>query len=89
MSQTTAIKANSVPTPPTHGTKAPGHSIIQETRSSNGSLYLNDIWRLAREKWEAAGRPNGDSSRFWLEAERELLQAPDGLPIASWIRPTK
>jgi hypothetical protein len=35
---------------------------------------LNDIWRLARQKWEMAGRPEGDSSRFWLEAEKELLQ---------------
>jgi hypothetical protein len=35
---------------------------------------LNDIWRLARHKWEAAGKPDGDSSRFWLEAEQELLQ---------------
>jgi hypothetical protein len=24
-------------------------------------------------KWEAAGRPEGDGSRFWLEAEQELL----------------
>jgi len=25
-------------------------------------------------KWEAAGRPEGDGSRFWFEAEQELLQ---------------
>jgi len=24
-------------------------------------------------KWEAAGRPDGDGSRFWLEAEQELF----------------
>jgi DUF2934 family protein len=28
----------------------------------------------AHKKWEAAGKPNGDSLRFWLEAERELAQ---------------
>ena len=28
----------------------------------------------AHQKWEAAGRPNGDGVKFWLEAERELLQ---------------
>jgi hypothetical protein len=28
----------------------------------------------AHEKWVAAGRPKGDGSHFWLEAERELLQ---------------
>lgn len=26
-------------------------------------------------KWEAAGRPGGDGLSFWVEAERELLQA--------------
>jgi len=25
-------------------------------------------------KWEAAGRPDGDGFRFWLEAEREVLR---------------
>ena len=47
------------------------------------SLCLNDIWRLARQKWEAAGRPPGDSGRFWLEAEQELVQTesePDAIP---------
>ena len=39
------------------------------------SLCLNDIWRLAHQKWEAAGRPGGDNSCFWAEAEQELLQA--------------
>jgi hypothetical protein len=28
----------------------------------------------AYQIWEAAGRPAGDGVRFWLEAERELLQ---------------
>jgi hypothetical protein len=38
------------------------------------SLTLNDIYLLARRKWNAAGRPTGDSIRFWLEAEQELRQ---------------
>jgi hypothetical protein len=25
-------------------------------------------------RWEAAGKPAGDGAKFWLEAERELLQ---------------
>jgi DUF2934 family protein len=29
----------------------------------------------ARQKWEAAGKPNGDDLRFWLEAEQEILQS--------------
>ena len=28
----------------------------------------------AYQKWEAAGKPNGDGVNFWLEAEQELLQ---------------
>jgi DUF2934 family protein len=28
----------------------------------------------AHQKWEAAGEPDGDSLRFWLEAEREISQ---------------
>jgi hypothetical protein len=52
---------------------------------------LNDIWRLARHKWEAAGRPDGDHSRFWLEAEQELLQAEgitfgQNIPTADGVR---
>ena len=36
-----------------------------------------DVIRLsAYFKWESAGRPCGDGVSFWLEAERELLQAP-------------
>jgi hypothetical protein len=31
------------------------------------------VW--AYQKWEAAGKPTGDGVNFWLEAERELLQA--------------
>ena len=26
-------------------------------------------------RWEAAGKPAGDSVKFWLEAEQELLRA--------------
>ena len=74
MAQTTVITTNRVATPFTRGTEAPSRSRSDEARSRNGSLYLNDIWRRAREKWEAAGKPPGDSTRFWLEAEQELLQ---------------
>ena len=34
----------------------------------------DDIRQRAYLKWEAAGRPHGDGSHFWAEAERELLQ---------------
>ena len=37
-------------------------------------LNPDEIRRRAYEKWEAAGRPGGDGSHFWVEAERELRQ---------------
>jgi Protein of unknown function (DUF2934) len=36
--------------------------------------FLNDIRDLAHKKWTAAGRPPGDCTRFWLEAEQEIRQ---------------
>jgi hypothetical protein len=27
---------------------------------------------FAHQKWELAGKPEGDSTQFWLEAEKEL-----------------
>ena len=35
----------------------------------------DDIRRLAYRKWEEAGRPEGDGSEYWLQAERELKHA--------------
>ena len=35
---------------------------------------LDIIRRRAYQKWEAAGWPDGQSDRFWLEAEREVYQ---------------
>ena len=35
---------------------------------------LNDIHDRAYQKWQAAGRPAGDCTRFWLEAEVEILE---------------
>jgi hypothetical protein len=32
-----------------------------------------EIRLRAYQKWEAAGKPDGDGTEFWLEAERELL----------------
>lgn len=45
-------------------------STRQPTRPA---VTLNDIRELAQSKWLAAGRPEGDGMRFWLEAEQELL----------------
>jgi hypothetical protein len=58
---------------PASHTASPKDVPRQECAPKGGSVYLNDIWRLARQKWDLAGRPDGDSNRFWLEAEQELL----------------
>jgi Protein of unknown function (DUF2934) len=44
--------------------------------SSNGTHLPEEEVRLrAYQKWEAAGRPDGDGVGYWLEAEQELLHA--------------
>lgn len=46
----------------------------QATVSPQPSVPTPDeIRRLAYAKWEAAGRPPGNGSDFWLQAEKELL----------------
>ena len=46
----------------------------QATVSSQPSVPTPDeIRQLAYAKWEAAGKPPGDGSDFWLQAEKELL----------------
>jgi hypothetical protein len=37
-------------------------------------LLLNDIRDLAHKKWVDAGRPQGDCTRFWQEAELEIQE---------------
>jgi Protein of unknown function (DUF2934) len=74
MSQQTATAASSAP-PSREGKRCNPRS--DQAIPGSGSLCLNEIWLLARLKWEMAGRPDGDSSRFWLEAEQELLRERD------------
>jgi hypothetical protein len=38
-------------------------------------VSVEDIRLTAYQKWEAAGKPNGDGIKFWVEAERELQSA--------------
>jgi hypothetical protein len=45
------------------------HSLAPQPNSSEENLRL-----LAYFKWEAAGKPEGDGTPFWLEAEHELSQ---------------
>jgi hypothetical protein len=40
--------------------------------TANGYADEQTIRLRAYERWEAAGRPEGDGVQFWLEAEKEL-----------------
>jgi hypothetical protein len=37
------------------------------------TVSTEEIRQCAFQKWENAGRPNGDGIQFWLEAEHELI----------------
>jgi len=50
--------------------------------SPNDQPVFEEVIRLwAYQKWEAVGKPGGNGVNFWLEAEREILQA---MSSASW-----
>ena len=63
----------------------------QATVSPQPSVPTPDeIRQLAFEKWEAAGKPPGDGSDFWLQAEKELLDrnVVGGSPVRTRRRHT-
>jgi hypothetical protein len=41
------------------------------------------IEKRAHELWEAEGCPEGRELEFWLQAERELAEAPEAVPAGS------
>jgi hypothetical protein len=41
------------------------------------------IEKRAHELWEAEGCPEGRELEFWLQAERELAEAPGAAPAGS------
>jgi len=60
-------------------TLAPASSVntwvLGEPTPYGKAMYENAVRVRAYQKWETAGKPGGDGVKFWLEAERELLQA--------------
>jgi hypothetical protein len=40
----------------------------------DASSHEDEIWPVAKRKWEEAGRPAGDGVQFWLAAEEEILR---------------
>ncbi len=66
-----ATLAQSSPTGPTPATQTAG-----DDKEHNAQLVSAENIRLcAYRKWEAAGKPTGDSVQFWLEAEQELVES--------------
>ena len=67
MSQTTTL-------PRLTGSKSKtSEAIPAKRRLAEKRTIPEGIIRIrAYQKWEAAGKPEGQSLRFWLEAEREL-----------------
>jgi hypothetical protein len=65
--KTSPSKAAAVPQP------QPMEGVNRTTAPATASKDRIQI--LAYLKWEAAGKPCGDGSAFWLEAERELSQS--------------
>jgi Protein of unknown function (DUF2934) len=47
-----------------------------KSAGARSHVTLNEINQLAYRKWSAAGSPPGDCTRFWLEAEHDLVEEP-------------
>lgn len=75
MRKKSATVAKPAPPQPTEQVSATGPSGTGATTGNGKSVSSDDIRLRAYQKWEAAGRPGGDGINFWVEAERELLQA--------------
>jgi len=67
-----ATSANTGPVPPT----STGETTIASSDKDQNTkaASLEEIRLRAYQKWEAAGKPNGDGFQFWLEAKQELMQ---------------
>ncbi len=69
-----SVPASELPSPELNGNGNSGNAAIPEHAHS---VPENEIQMRAYLKWEAAGKPKGQESRFWLEAREELLERAD------------
>jgi hypothetical protein len=75
MPSITETSTNPAPAKATRKRQPVGASTLG-TPDQNGKPITEEAVQVrAYQKWESAGKPAGDGLRFWLEAERELLQA--------------
>jgi len=69
----TPAQPASVKSPSESGSSAASDDVGQVQK---GKANSEEVVRVrAHQKWETAGKPNGDGVNFWLEAEQEVLQA--------------
>lgn len=75
MRKNTTTLAHPASTNPTSQQKPVVASSPGVSTSKGKSVSEETIRVRAYQKWESAGKPGGDGVKFWLEAEREVLQA--------------
>jgi hypothetical protein len=68
----TAISAKPASTRTASPAKAKGASGPGAQCQAGKPVCAESIRLCAYQKWEAAGKPDGDGTRFWVEAEQEL-----------------
>lgn len=56
------------------GTRTPPRRPEAPAATTDGNGLREEIERRAYFKWREAGCPDGQGDRFWLEAEREVLE---------------
>ena len=74
MWKTLATLMNRATARPTFTSDAPIAAVSDNQEVICESLSEDAIRPLAYLRWEAAGKPEGDGLRFWLEAKREAYQ---------------
>ena len=69
------LKRATVPTPGPTGQRGPKQAAVASGQKGqdDDQVSQEDIRLRAYRKWESAGKPTGDGTPFWLEAEHELL----------------
>jgi hypothetical protein len=56
-------------------TKPTGDLVFAAPSRNGQPVLVEEIRKIAYQKWERAGKPDGDGVNFWLDAERELSRA--------------
>jgi hypothetical protein len=52
--------------------KTPSDDTVSGMQHHGHQVSVEDIRLCAYQKWVRKGKPSGDGTRFWLDAEKEL-----------------